>query len=142
MVVGGTVARVPTLPWGMVVEGCRTVDLSPQDPSGTSHARWVTGTPGGGDMMHPKLWVFQRRLRKRPSLLLSGAAAVAGLLSGQGGGAQHAGSRRPCPIEPAQLLASLHRSALRQPDCALSPIPRTPRLSGAPSGHAQHSRAG
>lgn len=58
MVVGGTLARVPTLPWGMVEEGCGTADLvpaKPQDPSGTSHARWVTGTPGGKDMMHEKL---------------------------------------------------------------------------------------
>ncbi|XP_038191717.1 ataxin-7-like protein 1 isoform X10 [Arvicola amphibius] len=87
-------------------------------------------------MPRAKLWVLQRRLRERPSLLLSGAVAVMGLLAGQGGGAQLPGSRRPCPAEPAQLRASLHRSA---PPARLRALPGPAHF--APLWRSQRPRA-
>ncbi|XP_028734296.2 ataxin-7-like protein 1 isoform X5 [Peromyscus leucopus] len=87
-------------------------------------------------MQRAKLWVLQRRLPERPPLLLLGVAPVAGLLAGQGGGAQHPGSRRPCPAERARLSAS---APLCAPPARLRALPGP--AHSAPLWRPQRPRA-
>lgn len=119
------------------MEGCKTADFFPTKPPGSLRdvARWVTGTLGGRDLQRAKLSVLQRLLDER-TFASFWVAPVSGLLAEQGGGAQHPGA--PCLAEPAAHPGS----ALSLRDSALSPAPLTLRLSGAPSGCTQHSRAG